>query len=40
LRANGFERLIDEISADGAGQEFHKALASGKQVSAHEFLRW
>jgi len=23
LRANGFERLIEEISADGAGQEFH-----------------
>jgi len=32
--------LIEEISADGAGQEFHKILSAGKQVDAHEFLRW
>lgn len=40
LRANGFERLIEEISADGAGQEFHKTLSLGNRVNAHEFLRW
>jgi hypothetical protein len=26
LKANGFERLIEEISADGAGEEFYKLL--------------
>jgi len=40
LRVYGFDRLIEEISAEGAGQEFYKDLQADKKVDAHEFLRW